>query len=315
MVMNPFHSVGRRERPTRLRRSCLAVPGSDEKMMGRAMDSGADQIFLDLEDSVAPNEKKGARKKVVEALNTHDYGKVVTVVRVNGVTTRWCYDDIIEVIRGAGDKLDCIMIPKVQNAGEMWFVENLLNQLEQDLELDQRVGLEAQIETGTGSVNMRDIAAVTDRIEALVFGPGDYAADQGIVQLDLGKLEGEFPGYQWQYINSQIVNNARAVGCQAIDGPFAAYGDPEGYREMAKRAKLVGMDGKWCIHPSQIELANEVFSPSKEEFDFAQRMLEAYREAIEAGKGAAKFEGKMIDEASRKMAEKIVRRGEAAGLG
>ncbi len=315
MAINPFRSVGRRERPSRLRRSCLAVPGSDEKMMSRAMHSGADQIFLDLEDSVAPDEKKHAREKVIEALNTHDYGYVVTVVRVNGVTTRWCYDDIIQIVRGAGDKLDCVMVPKVCNAGEMWFVENLLNQLEQDLELDQRIGLEAQIETGTGSVNMGDLATVTDRIEALVFGPGDYAADQGIVQLELGKLEVEFPGYQWHYINAQITNTARAVGCQAIDGPYADYNNPDGYREMAKRAKFLGMDGKWCIHPNQVELANEVFSPTKEEFDFARRMLEAYREAIETGKGAVRFEGKMIDEASRKMAEKITRRGEAAGLG
>lgn len=315
MAVNPFRSVGRRERPARLRRSCLAVPGSDEKMMSRASGSGADQIFLDLEDSVAPNEKKGARRKVVEALNTHDYGNVVTVVRVNGVTTRWCYEDIIELVRGAGDSLDCIMIPKVCNAGEMWFVENLLNQLELDLDLDQRIGLEVQIETGTGSVHMYDLATVTDRIEALVFGPGDYAADQGIVQLELGRLEPHFPGYQWHYINAQITNTARAVGCQAIDGPYSDYNDPEGYREMARRAKLLGMDGKWCIHPSQVELANEVFSPTKEEFDFARRMLAAYQEAIDAGRGAARFEGKMIDEASRKMASRIVRRGEAAGLG
>lgn len=315
MAVNPFRSVGRRERPTRLRRSCLAVPGSDVKMMSRAMDSGADQIFLDLEDSVAPNEKKGARRKVLEALNTHDYSDVVTVVRINGVTTRWCYDDIIELVRGAGDTLDCIMIPKVCNAGEMWFVENLLNQLELDLDRDRRIGLEVQIETGTGSVNMYDLATVTDRIEALVFGPGDYAADQGIVQLELGRLEPEFPGYQWHYINAQITNTARAVGCQAIDGPYSDYSDPEGYREMAKRAKLLGMDGKWCIHPSQVELANEVFSPTKEEFDFARRMLEAYQAAIDSGRGAARFEGKMIDEASRKMASKMVSRGEAAGLG
>ncbi|MBW3665646.1 MAG: CoA ester lyase [Actinobacteria bacterium] len=316
MPTSPFHSVGSAsERPTRLRRSCLAVPGSDPKMMARAAEGEADQIFLDLEDAVAPDEKKGARAKVVEALNSNDYAGKVVVVRVNDATTRYMYDDIIEVVRGAHDQLDCLMIPKVQDAGQLWFVENLLNQLEKDLETGHRLGLEVQIETGTGSVNMTEIARVTDRTEALIFGPGDYAADQGVPQLDLGMVEPDYPGHQWHYIIAQITNNARAIGADAVDGPFGDYGDAEGYRESATRAKLLGMDGKWCIHPSQIEIANEVFTPTKDQFQHASELLDAYREAIEAGRGAASFKGKMIDEASRKMAEKLVARGEAAGIG
>lgn len=315
MPSNPFRSVGSLgTKSARLRRSCLAVPGSNPKMMASAANSEADQIFLDLEDAVAPNEKKGARAQVVEALNTNDYSGKVVVVRVNDATTRYQYDDIIELVRGAHDKLDCLMIPKVQDAGQLWFVENLLNQLEMDLDYDTRLGLEVQIETGTGSINMSEIAAVTDRIETLIFGPGDYAANQGVPQLDLGMIEPDYPGHQWHYIIAQIVNNARAVGCDAIDGPYGDFNDPDGYRESAMRAKLLGIDGKWCIHPSQVAIANEVFTPSAEQFEYATRMLAAYGEAIEQGKGAATLDGKMIDEASRKMAEKLVARGRAAGL-
>ena len=316
MPVHPFHTVGQElKKPAKLRRSCLAVPGSNPKMMASAANSAADQIFLDLEDAVAPNEKKGARAKVVEALNTNDYSGKVVVVRVNDATTRYQYDDIIELVRGAHAQLDCLMIPKVQDAGQLWFVENLLTQLEMDLETDKRLGIEVQIETGTGSVNMTEIARVTDRIETLIFGPGDYAANQGVPQLDLGMIERDYPGHQWHYILAQIVNNARAVGCDAIDGPYGDYNDSEGYRESATRAKLLGIDGKWCIHPSQVEIANEVFTPTKEQYDYAERLLAAYAEAIEQGKGAATLDGKMIDEASRKMAEKLAARGRAAGLG
>lgn len=314
--MKYFRSVGSiPERPSRLRRSCLAVPGSDPKMMARAADSEADQVFLDLEDAVAPSEKEGAREKIVEALNTNDYGDKIRVVRVNDATTPFMYNDIIALVQGAGANLDCLMIPKVKDAGELWFVENLLNQLEMDLDLDNRIGLEVQIETGTGSINMTEIARVTDRTETIIFGPGDYAAAIGVPQLDLGMLEPEYPGYQWAYINSQIVNTARAIGADAIDGPYGDYSDGDGFKEMAKRAKLSGMDGKWCIHPSQISLANEVFSPTPELFEYASRIVEAYREATDAGKGAASLDGKMIDEASRKMAENLVAKGKAAGLG
>jgi citrate lyase subunit beta/citryl-CoA lyase len=315
MTMQYFASVGSVPRkPARLRRSCLAVPGSNARMMERAAQRGADQIFLDLEDAVAPDEKGRARAMVVEALNTHDYGDTVVAVRVNDATTPYMYGDIIEVVQGAGGRFDCLMIPKVQDAGQLWFVEHLMNQLETELGLDTRHGWEVQIETGTGAVNMTEIARVSDRIESLIFGPGDYAADMGIPQLDVGALEPGYPGYQWAAINAQIVNTARSVGIDAIDGPYSDYRDPDGFRDMAMRAKLLGMDGKWCIHPSQIELANEIFTPTKEQFAYATGLLAAYGEAVAAGVGAATYDGKMIDEASRKMAEKLVTRGRAAGM-
>jgi citrate lyase beta subunit len=300
--------------PARLNRSELAVPGSQPQLFEKAANSAADVVFLDLEDAVAPDLKKSSRALVVDALNDVDFGDKVVVVRVNDATTRYMYDDIIDLVRGAGAKLDCLMIPKVQDAGQLWFVENLLNQLESDLELDRRKGLEVQIETGTGSVNMTEISRVTDRIETLIFGPGDYAANMGVPQLDLGMIERDYPGHQWHYVMAQIVNHARAVGCDAIDGPYGDYGDADGFRESCTRAKLLGYDGKWCIHPSQIAIANEVFTPSKEQYDYAERMLAAYDDAIKAGRGAASLDGKMIDEASRKMAERTVAAGRAAGL-
>lgn len=315
MPTQPFSSTGHvGERPTRLRRSCLAVPGTNRRMLERAAATEADQVFLDLEDAVAPSEKVGARGIVAEALRTVDYGSKVVTVRVNDATTRWMYGDIIEIVGGGWEQLDCLMIPKVQDAGQMWFVETLLGQLESDLGLSKRIGLEVQIETGTGSVNMTEIARVTDRIETLIFGPGDYAANQGVWQEVLGMVDPDYPGHQWHYILAQIVNNARAVGCDAIDGPFGDYGDDAGYRESARRAKSLGVDGKWCIHPSQIGIANEVFTPTEEEFRRARRLLDAYAEALGKGAGAASLDGKMIDEASRKMAEKLVTRGRASGL-
>ena len=316
MPVNPYRSTGSvPARPERLRRSCLAVPGSNPRMMEKAASTETDQLFLDLEDAVAPAEKVNARRLVTEALRTVDYGDKVVTVRVNDATTRWQYGDIIEITSGGWEQLDCLMIPKVQDAGQMWFVENLLTQLEEDLGVDKRIGLEVQIETGTGSVNMTEIAAVTDRIETLIFGPGDYSANQGVWQDSVGMVEPAYPGHQWHYILAQIVNNARAVGCDAIDGPFGDYGDADGFRESARRAKLLGVDGKWCIHPSQVPLANEVFTPTDDEYAAAQRVLEAYAEAIAAGRGAASLDGKLIDEASRKMAAKLVAKGRAAGRG
>lgn len=316
MPISPFSSVHfEAAAQPRMRRSCLAVPGSDSRMLEKAASTTADQVFLDLEDAVAPDQKRSARDTVVGALSDVDYGEKLVVVRVNDATTPYMYDDIIQVVRGGHARLDCLMVPKVQHAGQLWFVDTLLQQLEADLGLDGRLGLEVQIETGTGSVNMTDIARVTDRTQTIIFGPGDYAADQGVPQLDLGMIESRYPGHQWHYILAQIVNHARSIGCDAIDGPYGDYSDPDGYRESAMRAKLLGVDGKWCIHPSQIEVANEVFSPTSEEFTSARELLEAYDQALAEGRGAATHQGKMIDEASRKMAAKVVSRGEAAGLG
>jgi citrate lyase subunit beta / citryl-CoA lyase len=300
----------------RLRRSCLAVPGSSPKMLGKARTLPADQVFLDLEDAVAPSEKNDAtRQQVVEALHG-DWLARTRVVRVNGVATRWCYADVVHIVRGAGAVLDCIMIPKVHDASHVHFVDHLLTQLELELGLEVgRIGLELQIETGHGCVKMEEIAAASPRAETLIFGPGDYAANLGVPQLTVGAIDTGYPGDQWHYINARIVNTARAYGLQAIDGPYAAIRDLEGFGEVARRSRLLGMDGKWALHPDQIAIVNEIYSPDQKQFDLACAILEAYRVATEEqGLGAVMFNGEMIDEASRKMAIQVEASGRAAGM-
>jgi citrate lyase subunit beta/citryl-CoA lyase len=300
----------------RLRRSCLAVPGSSPKMLDKARTLPADQVFLDLEDAVAPSEKTDAtRQHIVEALQ-QDWTAKTKVVRINGVATRWCWRDVTYVVEGAGAHLDCIMIPKVHDASHVHFVDHLLTQLELDLGLEVgRIGLELQIETGHGAVKMDEIASASPRAETLIFGPGDYAANLGVPQLTVGQIETDYPGDQWHYINARIVNTARAYGLQAIDGPFAAIRDLEGLREVARRSRLLGMDGKWALHPDQIAIANEVYSPAQKQFDLAVAILDAYRVATdEEGRGAVMFNGEMIDEASRKMALQVEAAGRAAGM-
>jgi citrate lyase subunit beta/citryl-CoA lyase len=315
MPLHPFVSVGTAPaRPVRLRRSVLAVPGSNEKMLARAGQRGADEIFLDLEDAVAPEAKERARHLVVDALCTHDYGDAVVAVRVNDATSPHQYRDIVTVVQGAGGRFDCLIVPKVDHAGQLWFVEHLLTQLELEAGLDVRHGCEVQIESGTGAVAMPETARVTDRIESLTFGPGDYAASIGVPQLEIGMPDPAYPGYQWAAIASQIVTVAQSVGADAIDGPYSDFRDADGFTQMATRARLSGMDGKWCIHPAQVELANRVFTPTPEQFADAVELLATYRAHTEAGRGAGLHDGRMIDEASRKMAEKLVARGRAAGL-
>lgn len=313
MPIVPFASVGSLpDRPVRLRRSTLAVPGSSEKMLAKAATTDADEIFLDLEDAVAPEEKTAARARVVDALNTHDYSGKTVAVRVNDAGSPYQYDDVIQVVRGAGAHLDTIVLPKVHHPGQVWFAEHLLTQLERDLGLTRRIGLELQIESGAGAVDLVDIARVTDRTEALVFGPGDYAADLGVAQVDLGAVERDYPGHQWHYVLSRLVTTARAVGADAIDGPYADFRDADGLRESAALARHLGLDGKWCIHPAQIAVVNEAFTPTPAQIDRARSLVAAYDDAVAQGRGSATFEGAMIDEASRKMAERIIARGTAA---
>ena len=285
-------------------------------MLAKAATLAADQVFLDLEDAVSPLEKVDARDRVVDALRTHDYSGKTRVVRVNGVTTRWCLGDVTAVVGGAGDRLDCIMVPKVEDAGQLHFIDHLLTQLETEHELPNRIGIEAQIENARGAMNIREIAQATPRLETLIFGPGDYAANMGVGQLVIGSISPEYPGDQWHWVLSQIVTAARAYGVQAIDGPYTDIKDTDGYRRMCRRARLIGYDGKWVLHPAQVEIANEEFSPSQAEFDEARRLLDAYEHATQVErKGAVMHEGQMIDEASRKIAEQVVARGAAAGHG
>ena len=284
-------------------------------MLSKAAELPADQVFLDLEDAVSPLEKEAARGHVVDALNTHDYSGKTRVVRINGVATQWCLRDVIEVITGAGKNLDCIMVPKVEDAGTLHFIDHLLSQLEFECGIDHKIGIEAQIESARGAVNLNEIATATDRIETLIFGPGDYAANIGVAQLTIGSIDPTYPGDQWHFVISSIVTTARAHGLQAIDGPFTDIKDTDAYRKLCHRARSVGFDGKWVLHPSQVEIANEVFMPTQDQFDAARRLLDAYHHATQVERrGAVMHEGQMIDEASRKIAAEVVTRGEAAGM-
>jgi citrate lyase subunit beta/citryl-CoA lyase len=303
------------ERVTRPRRSCLSVPGSSPKMLAKGPTLPADEVFMDLEDSVAPVAKEEARDNVVQALKEGDWTAKTVVVRVNGVYTRWCAHDVLHVAENAGQYLDCIMIPKVEHASDVEFVDNLLRMVEETTGLDKRIGLEVQIETATGLRNIHEIAAASDRSETLIFGPADMSASLGLPTVTAGLPMPGYPGDHWHHVLSTILIAARHAGLQAIDGPYLVIKDLDGFREMSERARALGYDGKWALHPGQIDVLNEVFTPSQEEFDKAEAMLTAYRHATDVERlGAVMFGNEMIDEASRKMAEQLAARGRAAGL-
>jgi citrate lyase subunit beta / citryl-CoA lyase len=303
------------QRVTRPRRSCLSVPGSSSKMLSKAPSLPADEVFLDLEDSVAPDAKEEARGNVVQALKEGDWSGKTVVVRVNGVDTRWCAHDLLEVVGNAGDLLDCVMVPKVERASDVVFVDHLIRMIEETNGLDRRIGLELQIETATGLRNVHDIATASDRAETLIFGPADMSASLGLPTVTAGLPMPGYPGDHWHYVLTHILVAARSAGLQAIDGPYLLIKDLDGFREMAMRARGLGYDGKWALHPGQIDVLNEVFAPSQEEYDKAVAMLAAYEHATEVERrGAVMFGTEMIDEASRKMAGQVKARGEAAGL-
>jgi citrate lyase subunit beta/citryl-CoA lyase len=281
-------------------------------MLAKAATLSADQVFLDLEDAVTPKQKTDdTRRQVVAALVEAEWRAPTRTVRVNAVGTPWCLDDLLTVVGGAGDRLHCVIVPKVESAAQIHFVAQLLAQLELRHELEQPIGIEVQIESPRGLVEIERIAAASPRIEALIFGPGDYAASAGMPQLSVGEVAESYPGDIWHYVLSRIVTVAHAFGLQAIDGPFAAIRDLDGFTESARRSRLLGFDGKWALHPDQIEICNEVYRPAQAEYDRAERIIEAYGSASD---GAVVFEGEMIDEASRKMALSIVERGRAAGM-
>jgi citrate lyase subunit beta / citryl-CoA lyase len=303
------------ERVVRPRRSCLSVPGSSPKMLAKASGLPADEVFMDLEDSVAPLAKEEARGNIMQALKEGDWAGRTVGVRVNGVQTKWCYRDVIDVVENAGQFLDCVMIPKVEYASDVTFVADLLRQIEESIGLEKRIGLEVQIETATGVTNIDAIALASDRTETLIFGPADMSASLGLPALTAGLPMPSYPGDHWHYILSRILVAARNAGLQAIDGPYLLIKDLDGFREMALRARALGYDGKWALHPAQIDVLNEVFAPTQEEFDKAEAILEAYEHATGVElKGAVMFGTEMIDEASRKMAEQLVARGRAAGM-
>jgi citrate lyase subunit beta/citryl-CoA lyase len=298
------------------RRSCLSVPGSSEKMMTKAPGLGADMVFLDLEDACAPLEKVGARVKVVDAVKNLDWGEKVLCVRVNAWDTRWTYGDLIDVVGNAGERLEEIMLPKVQTAAEVVATDLLLTQIEINAGLAPgHVGIEAQIETARGLINVEDIAAASPRVETLILGPVDFSASMEMPSLAGGLHIPEYPGDYFHYVFMKILMAGRANGLQVIDGPYVKIRDAEGFRDYSRRTQVLGFDGKWALHPDQVAILNEVFSPTQEQFDRAWSILDAYRQATDGDrKGAVMFGDEMIDEASRKVAVKVVSRGERAGL-
>jgi citrate lyase subunit beta / citryl-CoA lyase len=304
-------------RPLRARRSCLAVPGSSTKMLDKAQGLPADQVFLDLEDAVAPDAKEPARKNVVDALTAGEWAGKTRVVRVNDLTTHWTYRDVVAVVEGAGAHLDCVMLPKVQSAAQVAWLDLTLTQIEKTMGYEVgRIGIEAQIENAQGLIAVDDIAFASDRVETIIFGPADFMASINMRSLVVGEQP---PGYDvgdaYHYVLMRILMAARARGVQAIDGPYLQIRDLDGFRRVAGRSAALGYDGKWVLHPGQIEAANEIYSPSQEDYDHAELILDAYAYYTEVRKlGAVMLGDEMIDEASRKMATVLAAKGRAAGL-
>ncbi|GAA2420231.1 aldolase/citrate lyase family protein [Actinomadura vinacea] len=301
----------------RSRRTTLAVPGSNPRFIEKAQGLPADEIFLDLEDAVAPSAKEEARKNVVAALNEGDWAGKIRVVRINDLETHWAYRDVIEVVEGAGAALDCVMLPKVQDPSHVRWLDRLLTQIEGAMGFEPgRIGIEAQIEDARGMVAIDAIAASSPRLETLVFGPGDFMASINMKTLVVGEQP---PGYTegdaYHYILMRILMAARAQDLQAIDGPYFNVRDVDAFTRAARRSAALGFDGKWVLHPAQIDAGNEVFSPTQEDYDHAELILDAYDHYTRVeGRGAAMLGDEMIDEASRKMALVISAKGRAAGL-
>ncbi len=295
-------------RRTRLQRSELAVPGSNPAMIEKAADSAADYVFLDCEDAVAPNDKEQARLNIIEALNNIDWkakGKTISV-RINGLDTHYMYRDVVDIVEQAGQHLDTILIPKVGVPADVYMVECLCAQIEEAKGYENPIGLEALIETTLGMANVEEIAQSSTRLEALHFGVADYAASCRARTVNIGGLNPDYPGDQWHASLQRMLVACRAYGLRAIDGPFGDFSDPDGFNDAARRVAAMGYEGKWAIHPSQLELANNIMSPPEAEVARAHRVLEELAKAAAEGRGAASLDGKMIDAASARMAENVV---------
>jgi citrate lyase subunit beta/citryl-CoA lyase len=302
------------EQAARARRSELATPASDHRMCEKAASSGADLVFLDLEDACAPTAKESARATAVAALTNLDWGRTVRAVRVNGLDTPWCHDDIIEVVAGARDALDLIIVPKARTARDVWWVDVLLTQLEAKLRLQRAVGLEVLVEESEGLANAVEIACASVRLEAIIFGAGDLSASQR-ARVD-GNFDpiSDYPGDFWHFARFQVVTAARVAGIDAVDAPYPAYRDLKGYRRAAVHASLLGFDGKWAIHPDQIAIANQVFSPTQAEVREAQAAVEAYRDAESRGVGAIGRDGKLVDAAHMRLAANVLHKASLTGM-
>jgi len=318
-----------RQAPSRLNRSELAVPGSRVELFEKAAKSAVDVIFLDLEDAVAPDAKPQARKNIIQALNDINWNGKTVSMRINGLDTHYAYRDLVEVLEAAPDKLDLIMIPKVGTASDVYAVDMLITQIETATNAKKRIGLEMIIESALGMANIDAIAGASKRNESLHFGVADYAASIKAKTVDIG---GPHPDYgvltakdeagkrdyfwadPWHYAISRMVVAARSNGLRAVDGPFGDFSDADGFRAQANRALVLGCEGKWAIHPSQVGLANEVFGLKEEEVKKARRIIDAMAQAQKEGKGAVALDGKLIDNASIKQAQVLVQMAERAGI-
>lgn len=310
----------------RLNRCELSVPGSRPEMMEKAAKSAADVIFLDCEDAVAPDDKDQARKNIIEALHDVDWGDKTISVRINGLDTHYCYRDVVDIMEKGGERLDLIMIPKVGNAKDVYAIDMMVTQIEAAIGRKKKIGFEMIIETAMGMANIDEIAAASPRNESLHFGVADYAASTKARTTQIG---GPNPAYSvltdpaadgsrdvhwgdmWHYAIARMVVAARTHGLRPIDGPFGDFSDPDGYLAQGSRSAVLGCEGKWAIHPKQIELANNIFTPAEAEVNKAKRILEAMAEAQKSGAGAVALDGKLIDLASIRQAEALVAQAEA----
>ncbi len=301
------------EKPKRARRSQLSVPGSNEKMLQKAAASAADHVFCDLEDAVAPSAKVEARSKISWALNNLDWGRKTRCVRINDVTTEWCHGDIIEIVETAGANLDTIMLTKPYSAADVIFLDRMLNQLEKKLKLERKIGIEVLIEEVQALQNVEAIATCSERMECLIFGMGDYSGSQGIDIVNIGGTA-NYPGDIFHFARFRITMAARAAKIDAVDGPFGDFKDEAGFRQEARRARSLGMVGKWAIHPAQIAPALEIFSPTPEAVAKARNMAAAYREAEAKGLGAVQIDGVMIDVAVLRLVKNTLDQADLYGL-
>jgi citrate lyase subunit beta/citryl-CoA lyase len=291
-----------------LRRSELAVPASNDNMFEKGAGCGADLVFLDLEDAVPPAVKVQARAKAISGLNDIDWGRTARAIRINGLDTPWCHDDVVDVVTQAGENLDTIIIPKARRARDVWWVDVLLTQLESKLALRRQIRIEVLIEEVEGLANAEEIAAASPRLDALIFGVGDFSLSQG-ARVDTNFVPlGEYPGEFWAYARNKVIVAARIAGIDAIDAPYPDYRDLAGYERDARRASLLGYTGKWAIHPDQVPIANGVYAPTADEIARAEANVAAYREAEAKGRGAVGVNGVLVDAAHVKQAEQTLAR-------
>ncbi len=301
----------------KLERSVLLVPASNWGMIQKTAAARADAVCIDLEDAVAPDEKEASRANVALAYRELDFGNKLRMFRMNGLDTHFAYRDLVEIVEVAGDRIDLVVVPKVNRPEDIYVVETLLGQIESYKKFSRPIGIEALIETALGCLNIREIAACSERLEGFVYGPGDYAASVRMPMESIGELDENdrvYPGHRWHHIMHSIVSAAKAYNKRAVDGPFAGIKNPEGLMQACKIGRAMGFDGKWCIHPSQIETVNQTFVPSEKEIDWARTVLDEYEAALREGRGAISVKGKMIDVASLRMCRTIVERAKLAGL-